>query len=111
MILFLILFFLNNAIWLIFGPKKEKTYKLDIEVKKVNVFGKLQVYGDCYFLTENKIYSAIIIEKTISFRKNSFGEQISVRYTIDHNSAGSQYKTTFTDGELFATKEDLLNSL
>lgn len=68
---------------------------------------KLNIKDKCYFLMDNKVNEAEI-EKVET--RNMFGVS-SVFYIINENPAGSQYTTRFSESELFATKQDLLDTL
>jgi len=61
----------------------------------------------CFFLMCDKIHEALIERLEVSIVQG----QSSITYTIDNNSAGTQYRKRFLESELFETKQDLLESL
>lgn len=64
--------------------------------------------GDyCYLLMLDAVREATI-ERIETSRVRG---QKSIIHTIDMNPAGSQYTKRFLEKELFATKQDLLDSL
>ena len=68
---------------------------------------KLNIGDICYFMTINKIFSSVI--ESISIR--ALRGELNIEYQIRNNQAGTQYTKLFSENEIFATKQDLLNSL
>lgn len=68
---------------------------------------KLNIGDKCFFLMLDAVREAKIeeIEARVDF------SETSIIYTIDENTAGSQYTKRLLDSEVFPTKQDLLNSL
>ena len=68
---------------------------------------KLDIGDVGYFLTQNKICESTIIEIQIIINNG----RNSTIYEIENNPMGSQYMKRIHEGDIFATKQDLLNSL
>lgn len=66
-----------------------------------------------FFLFKDKVREAQVIEKvtTETYCTSYANVATTINYEIDNNPAGSQYTKRFSEGELFKTKEELLNSL
>jgi len=67
----------------------------------------LDIYDECYFLMCDRINKAIIQEVWIKKTRN----EINVTYIIDKNPCGTSYTITLSSNDVFATKQELLNSL
>lgn len=69
---------------------------------------KLDINQKCFFMVHNKVYSSNVVEiqTRTDNSKNTFEN-----YTVKENPAGPQYTKTFNDSEVFATKEELLQTL
>lgn len=68
---------------------------------------KLNINEEGWFLTTNQVRRATIESITISC--NSAYPRIT--YHVKDNPAGSQYTKSFSEDEIFATKQDLLASM
>lgn len=76
----------------------------------------LPVGQKAFFITNNRIYEATIVEAEIFLALRGAENGVSkvaqrVVYTVNENPAGIQFKKRFEQGELFDTKEALLRSL
>lgn len=68
---------------------------------------KLSVGDKCFFIMHAKVMESVITY--LEVRHDGYGAFIT--YTVKENPAGSNYTTRFSEGDIFATKEDLLKSL
>jgi len=68
---------------------------------------KLDVDQNAYFMQDNKIQTKAIKHIQINVSLDAFlNTEVNVKYTVNENSITMLYES-----EVFATKQDLLNSL
>lgn len=70
--------------------------------------------GDtAYFMFKDKVREATVLEKTTveSYMPSYCNTTTKITYEIDSNPVGSQYTRIFQEGELFSSKQSLIDSL
>lgn len=68
---------------------------------------EIKIGNPAFFLMQNKVVSAIIQEIVTT----QTAQGVKIRYTIDKNPVGENYTKYWERGEIFESKQDLLNSL
>lgn len=91
---------------------KKQNKDLRQQARKFDSFNGLSIGDDCFFFMQNAVRTAVITSKTVIFSQNIPGfDYVRVVYQIDENPCGSQYTKTLYEHDVFATKEELIQTL